>query len=333
VLQTDDPATDLKIADVLLSLSKEMRQREKERVRQEAMRQHQIEQLQKSQAISDDPTMRLAFPAPPNPPAISWQLQEAMRVQLVKHVHPLLLSYYFNWLSQNQPASPAYVTAYLQSMLGVNWDAGKLLSWWEQNHERVMAAYPLQGEVGRNQWFAAYQGGDETLQHFLVRLWVMTPATNQLALVKAATEEKTAVMAKGVITELWAAKHLGNEAIQAMFENFVKVDFIDEATNLPSRFKNQHELKIILTCNYPFNTCIYYRTPIALDGKLFQPSTSENQVCLEPAIKEFRIGSLGGYVPGNVATGNLEIYQREYYPDGKELWHAHWNLGPISLGE
>ena len=333
VLQADDPAMDLKIVDVLLSLSKEMRQREKAHARQEAMRQHQIEQLQKSQTLKDDLLMRGAYPEPPNPPAISWQLQEAMRVQLVKHVHPLLLSFYFNWLSQNQPVSPAYVTAYLQSMLGVRWDAAKLLAWWEQNHKQVMADYPLQKTAGCEQWFTVYQGGDETLQHFLVRLWVMTPATNQLALVKAAKEEKTAVMAKSVITELWTANHLGNEAIQAMFENFMRVEFVDAATNFTSRFKYQHELQIILKFDYPFNTCFYFRTPMIVDGKLSETSTSEGQLCPEPSLKEYRLGCLGGYVPGKVATGTLEVFHREHYPDGKILWHAHWNLGPIPLGE
>jgi hypothetical protein len=50
-------------------------------------------------------------------------------------------------------------------------------------------------------------------------------------------------------------------------------------------------------------------------------------------MKEYRLGVMDGYVPGQVATGTLEIFQLEHYPDGKELWHAQWDLGPVQLGQ
>lgn len=265
-------------------------------------------------------------------PPISGEAQRALGQELAQYVHPKLIAFYFNWPLDRKPRSPDYVTSYLQAMLGVRWSSEQLEAWWKQQRKIIEAVYDLQKSHDRKRWFDAYQDADDVSKHFLVRLWIFTPATNQLALVKAATEQKTAVAAKTIITELWN-NHLSNEAKQAMFENFVKVDFVDEAKTFSSRFKNQHELVTTLKFDYPFNTCIYYRTPIALDGKIFEPTTSQNQICLEPKLKEYRIGSTGGYVPGKVATGTLEIFQRDHYPDGKELWHAQWQLGPVPLGE
>jgi hypothetical protein len=92
-------------------------------------------------------------------------------------------------------------------------------------------------------------------------------------------------------------------------------------------------LEIILKFDYPFDTCIYVRHPMALDGKLVETTTSQGQLCPEPGLREYRMGCLGGYVPGREATGTLEVYQREHYPDGEKLWQAQWDLGPLPLGE
>jgi len=298
LLQSEDSATDLKIAEVLLSLSHELRQ----------------------QAIK-------------SPGPDSFNDEEALRQQLVRHVNPDLMTFYFDWLLQDQPASAAFVCQDLQAMLGVRWNADQLKTWWELNRKRIQTTFSLQSDAGRQQWFSAYQDGDEAAKHFLVRLWMLTPATNQVALVKMAMEKKTAKAATAVITELWNAKHLGNEAIQAMFENFMKVDFVDLDKDRKNRFKSQHRLQVNLTFNYPFNTCIYYRVPIAVDGNLLPYTGSLSQLCPDPQTKEYQIGAVGGYLPGQVATGTLEVYQREHYPDGKELWHAQWDLGSIPLGE
>lgn len=298
VLQSEDSTMDLKIVDTLLSFSQELRQQEAK-----------------------------------NPRPASFNDEETLRQQLVRHVHPTLISFYFDWLHQNKPASPAYVTSDLQAMLGVKWERNEFESWWKQNRRTINSTYNLQNEAGRRRWFSTYQKADEVTKHILVRLWMLTPKTNQVALVKAVTDEKTAVMAKTAITELWNAKHLSNAGIQAMFENFVKVDFIDLDKTMTNRFKSQHQLTVVLTFNYPFNIFVNYRHPIAIDGKVFPPTTSLGGVGLEPKMKEYRLGVMDGYVPGQVATGTLEIFQLEHYPDGKELWHAQWDLGPVQLGQ
>jgi hypothetical protein len=218
-------------------------------------------------------------------------------------------------------------------MLGVKWDPDQLKSWWEQNKMTIKTTYNLQSDAGRQQWFSAYRDADEVTRHFLVRLWMLTPETNQVTLVKAATEEKTAAMAKAVITELWEAKHLGNKAIQAMFENFMRVEFVDSAKNFTNRSEYQHNLEIILKFDYPFNIFISYRHPVVIDGKTNFNTTALDGLGLEPKLREYRIGCIGGYVPGQTASMTFEAFQLDHYPDGQELWHVQWNLGPIPLGE
>lgn len=296
VLAWDNPAIDSKIADALFALSQELRLAENR-----------------------------------NPRPASFNDEEAIRQKLARHVQPRFLKFYFDWLLQNQPICPAYVASDLQSMLGVRWDITELLEWWVKNREKVLADYPLQTEAGRKQWFVAYTEGDDILRRFLVRLWAITPATNQVALVKMATKNSTAKLAKCVIAELWKGERLGNEAIQAMFENFMRVKFVDAVDKKSNRSKYQHQLTIILEFDYPFHTCFYYRPHIALDGKI--SGDDEGQLCPEPDLKEYSLGCIGGYVPSQIATGTFEVYQREYYPDGKKLWRAHWDLGRIPLGE
>lgn len=329
-LHAEDPATSLKVVDVLLKLSKEMRRWETEHARQETMQKQEIQMQEHTDAAT--PGFQRVWSQPPNPPAISYQLVEAMRQQLVRQAHPELLTFYFDWLQQKQPACPKYVVEYLQAMLGVNWDADHLSAWWEQNQKAVNANYQLVKEAGQRQWFAAYQGGDAALRHFLVRSWLLVTATNQVSLVTAATQEPTQDSAKEIITELWHANHLGNEAIQAMFENFMKVEFLDLATGWTNRFKYQHALTIKLKFDYPFNCCIYYCSPVVIDGKINGITGAVNQVCPDSNLKEYQIGGLGGYVPGQSASTTLEVFQLDR-SNGKKLWNAEWKLGPIALGE
>jgi hypothetical protein len=289
---------DLKVVDALLSLSTEMRKQDEKGI----------------QPVSDS-------------------TRQALLQQLPRYVHPKLLTFYFDWLISRTPSDSDYVTSDLQAMLGVRWPSDQLKTWWKQQQTIIASDYDPESESDQSLWLGAYQSADDVSKRFLVRTWIFTPATNQLALVKAATKETTADAAKAAITELWSNNHLGNEAKQAMFENFVKVGFVDEAKTFSSRFKNQHELVTVLTFNYPFNTCIYYRTPITIDGKTLELTTSQNQVCPEPKLKSYRIGSLSGYVPGQVATGTLEIFQLDHYPDGEKLWSVQWPLGPIKLNE
>lgn len=302
LMSLEAPATgvspDLNVVDALLSLSKQMRTQDARGV----------------QPISD-------------------AAQQALRQQFTHYAHAKLITFYFDWLLNSKLSNPDNVTSDLQAMLGVQWSGDQLKIWWEQQRQIIEPDYNLQMEGDQRKWFDAYQNADDVSKKFLVRLWMFTPATNQLALVKAATEEKTAGAAKTTITQLWDNNHLSNEAKQAMFENFLKVDFIDEAKTYSSRFRNQHDLATVLTFNYPFNTCINYRTPITIDGKLIGTTTSQGSVCLEPKLKEYRLGNIGGYVPGKAATGTLEIFQLDHYPEGKELWHAQWQLGPVPLGE
>ena len=287
---------DSKATDVLLSLSKEVR-------RHDADHTH----------------------------SISGEEQQALHQQLAQYVHPKLISFYFDWLLQERPASPDYVTSDIQAMLGVQWPRSELEAWWKQQRKIIEPVYNLQNSHDQKKWFAAYQGADEVSQHLLVRLWMFTSGTNQLALVKAATEGKTAAAAKATITELWKAEHLSNEGKKAMFKNFLKVDFVDE-TNLFG-WKNHSEFHIYGAALFPFNTWINYRYTVAVDGKQVWKSSFQDGIELEPSIKQFELGSLSGPFLGQAASATLEIHQLDHYPDGKELWHAQWNLGPIKLRE
>jgi hypothetical protein len=292
---TDVPP-DLKVVDTLLSLSKEMQKQDTE-----------------------------------GAPPISPEAQRALRQQLAQFVHPKLIAFYFNWPLNRKPRSPDYVTSYLQAMLGVQWPSDQLEAWWKQQRKIIETVYDLQKNRDQQKWFAAYQDADDVSKHFLVRLWIFTPATNQLALVKAATEKKTSGAAKSTITELWNSNHLSNEGKKAMFENFIKVDFVNE-TNFFG-WKNHPDFYIYGTTLFPFNTWINYRHTIAVDGKEIWKSSFQDGIELEPRIGRFSLGSLSGPIIGRVATATLEIHQLDHYPDGKELWHAQWNLGPIKLRE
>ncbi|HEX5399832.1 MAG TPA: hypothetical protein VFY06_12380, partial [Verrucomicrobiae bacterium] len=226
-IQAETPAMRLSVANTLLSLSKEMRQHETEHARDETTQKQQNQTQVQADAAGFGPQATGPEPKPPSPPAISYSLVEAMRSQLIRQTDPKLLTFYFDWLHQGQPACPKYVVEYLQSMLGVNWDADRLSEWWKRNRKTVNADYRLETEAGRQEWFGAYQRGDDPLRHFLVHSWLRVPSANQLGLVQAATQAPTRDSAREIITELWQANHLGNEAIQAMFENFMKVEFVD----------------------------------------------------------------------------------------------------------
>jgi hypothetical protein len=289
---------DLKVVDALLSLSTEMRKQDEKGI----------------QPVSDS-------------------TRQALLQQLPRYVHSKLLTFYFDWLISRTPSDSDYVTSDLQAMLGVRWPSDQLKTWWKQQQTIIASDYDPESETDQSRWLDAYKSADDVSKRFLVRTWIFTSATNQLALVKAATKETTADAAKAAITELWSNNNLGNEGKQSMFENFLKVDLVDQAKSNPSRFKDQHELSIVLTFNYPFNTCISYLSPIAIDGKVVKGTTYGGSVCPDLKLKEYRLGAVGGYVPGEVATGTFEIYQLDHYPDGKKLWNVQWPLGPIKLKE
>ena len=117
-----------------------------------------------------------------------------------------------------------------------------------------------------------------------------------------------------------------------MFENFMKVELVDLWAGRTNRSEHQHALTIKLKFEYPFNCCIYYRDWVVIDGITNQITGAESQVCPDAKTKEYPIGCMGGYVPGNSASTILEVYQLNWR-DGKKLWSAQWKLGPIQLGE
>jgi hypothetical protein len=287
----------LKVTDALLSLSKQIQRREAERL-----------------------------------PSIPAAAQQALFQQLGNYAHPKLVGFYDGWLFDDKQPSSDFALAGLQTMLGVKWPREQLAAWWKQQRAAIESDYNLEQAAGCNAWLANYQSADEISRHLLMRLWILTSKPDEIALVKAATEEKTANTAKTIVTELWQGERLGNDGKKAMFENFLKIDFVDD-TNLFGSM-NHHELKIIGTMTFPFNTEIEYHHNVSIDGKRIIPSDSfDSSVVLEPSTKQFDFGGLGGGVVGKWAAATLEIRQIEHYPDGKELWYARWDLGPIKLHE
>ena len=160
---------------------------------------------------------------------------------------------------------------------------------------------------------------------------MFTAETDQLALVKAATEAKTSVAAKTTITELWNAGRLGNEGKKAMFETFLKLALVQDPSG--GGVKGRRELFIAGKLSFPFNTQIQYDSAIAIDGEPTLKSAGDNCVVLEPRITDFQFGSRGGVLPGRFAKAVIEIKQLDHYPDGKKLWSIRRTLGPIQLND
>jgi len=287
---------DLQVVDALLSLSAEIRQRDGSGV----------------QPISDD-AMR------------------SLQGVLAQYAHPKLVLFYFSWLPYHPSQAPDFLTPALQTMLNVGWSRDQLESWWKQQSPIAGGLYNLQDSQDQKKWFDAYARADETARRLLLQWWTFTSGTNQLPLVKAATDQKTAEAAKSAIAALWKNNHLSNEAKKAMFETFVKVAFTSKDLAEPAGHTDQHQLTMVLSFSYPFDTYVSYRYPVALDGKIFDPSAGGGGFQLEPTMKEHTLNPLGGYVPGQEATATLELFQLDHYPDGKDLWRTQWHLGPIKL--
>jgi len=260
-------------------------------------------------------------------PPISHEAQQALAQQLAEYVHPKLISFYFNWPLNRKPRCPDYVTSYLQAMLGVSWTSEQLEMWWKQQRKYIEADFNVGKSRDQARWFDAYQSADVVAKRFLVRFWMFTTPTNQLALVKAATEEKTATTAKAVISGLWNGGQLSNAAKKAMFENFLKVNFFVH-TNLDG-IKNYHGFYITGTTYFVFNTWINFRYSYAVDGKQVVKSSYQDGIELDKIIGDFYLGGAQGLYPGRIATALLELHQVDHY--GNELWHAQWDLGPLRL--
>ena len=267
------------------------------------------------------------------------EVQRELQAALRRYAHPRLAAFYFHWLAEGKPPAaddPDDVAENLRSLLGMRWSREQLAAWWRWQQAVLEPVYHLPADQDLTRWLAAYQGADETARHLLLRWWIDAPGTNQLALVQAATVAQTADTARAALAALWHGDpvpaerdHLSDEAKQALFEKFLKVELVDQAGIKGHRFKDQHELAIMGACNFPFYDYICYHASIVVDGRTAGESLAG--VALEPNLKQWRFGSQGGYVPGQSASATLEIFQLEHYPDAKKLWQARWDLGPIPL--
>jgi len=266
------------------------------------------------------------------------ELQQALRA----YAHPRLAAFYYHWLTNVPPPTvntPDPVAEDLRTLLlGISGSREQLADWWRHQGAALEEVYHLPADKDLGRWLAAYQAGDATARHLLLRWWMYGPGTNQVALVRAATADQTADTAKAALAGLWYgerpmanADHLSYEAKQALFENFLTFKFVDQVGNYAQPFKNRHDLAIIGTCNFPFDAFISFRASIIVDGRTFGGSLSG--VGLEPKMKEWRFGSLSGAVPGKSASATIDIFQLERYPDGKKLWQVHQDLGTILLSE
>jgi hypothetical protein len=264
-------------------------------------------------------------------PSISDAAHQQLRQQLAQYAHPKLVSFYFSWLPYHPLQEPDFLDSDLQAMLGIPLSRDGLEVWWQHQAQYVAASYDLQESRDQKKWLDAYQRADASARRLLLQLWTFTSATNQLALVKAAADDKTADAAKSAIAVLWKDGRLSNEAKKAMFEKFVEVEFASTDMAEPHGHTDQHELTIHLTFSYPFDTYVNYQYPVALDGKVFFPSAQGGGFQLDPQMKEHTLNPLGGHVPGLEATATLELFQLDHYPGGKDLWRAQWQLGPIKL--
>ena len=265
------------------------------------------------------------------------ELQQALRA----YAHPRLAAFYYHWLTNVPPPTintPDPVAEDLRTLLGTGGSREELTDWWRRQGAALETVYHLPADEDLGRWLAAYQAGDATARHLLLRWWMYVPGTNQVALVRAATAGQTADTAKAALAGLWYgerpmanADHLSYEAKQALFESFLKFKFVDQVGNYAQPFKNRHDLAIIGTFDFPFDAFISYRASIIVDGRATGGSLSG--VGLEPKMKEWRFGSLSGAVPGKSASATIDIFQLEHYPDGKKLWQVHQDLGPIPLPE
>jgi hypothetical protein len=289
-----DARLDLRVVEALLSLAKEVRQR------------------QTAQPVTAADSLR-----------------QPLLQQLTHYAHPKLACFYAGWVLDQNPPAPEEAMAGLQAILGTRWPRETLKAWWEQHRAALEADYDLQSGEGRTRWFGAYHGADEVTQRLLMQRWIFAPVIDEPALIQAALHEDSGSTAKATLAELWRVGRLSNDGRKAVFEKFFEIKLVEEqvAMNVP----HWRELKITGAAAFPFRTEIQYRSVIAVDREPVLTSGFDSSVGLEPKVAPYNLGSLGGAFPGRTASAILEIRQLDYAHDRKELWRLRRVLGPIEL--